>query len=137
MKSLLQAAKLINGRIQIKPRSSDYFFWVLTVSSYPQFPTCLRMFSSDRMPATSQQRRANDRYEGNQKIFKRIHVGRRKKGRYNKNHRRTTSQGHSRSFPFQKVHLPSSKHHALMLGILPLEVAVTHLKVSCQKKIKN
>lgn len=67
------------AELNLKSRSSDYFFWVLTVSHSPQLPTGLRMFSPVRMPATKQKRRTNDRYEGNQKIFKKVHVGRREK----------------------------------------------------------
>lgn len=34
------------------------------------------------------------------------------KRKMHKNHRRTTSQGHSRSFPSQKVHLPICKYQS-------------------------
>lgn len=37
------------------------------------------------MPDPSQQRRANARYKGNQKIFKRVHAGKREKGRTKRN----------------------------------------------------
>lgn len=123
------------AEFNLKSRSSDYFFWVLTVSHSPQLPTGLRMFSPVRMPATNQKRRTNDRYEGNQKIFKKVHVGRRGKRRCT----RIMEGPHPKAIP---DHFHPRKCIYLFVSIkaghdiLPGErVAATHLKVPCQKKI--